>query len=70
MKVGDEFFLQTEQGNLRYQVTLQSWSKEKITTQILQQLSPAENLNPVALAIAMPNHTDKLELILQKSAEI
>lgn len=70
MKVGDEFFLQTEQGNLRYQVALQSWSKEKITAQVLQQISPIEKISPVALAVAVPNHTDKLELILQKSAEI
>lgn len=69
-KIGDQFFIQNPNASARYQVQIDQRSSQDLQTSLVSQIAYEEKEAPIAMAVALPNHTDKLELIIQKLAEI
>ncbi len=68
---GDQFRIQGMNPEIRYQVQLESYGKESIEGNILQEkIRPGGMGKNIWMIISMPNKREKLELIVQKLCEI
>ncbi len=69
-QAGYEFFVQSPSPKERYHLSLQSWTDQLITANILEILPIPPKKQKVWMLIALPNKQEKLELIVQKLSEI
>lgn len=69
-KLGYEFYIQKKNAERRYRVRLLDWDTENITVEVRETLLPPSQKKKLWMLIALPNKFDKLELIVQKLAEI
>lgn len=69
-KPGYRFLVQNINASTRYQVLLQDRTDTQVTAILEATLTPPLELRKTAMAIALPNKPEKLELIVQKLTEI
>lgn len=54
----------------RREIQLEKWTDKEISAHILQKRDTPKPQSKTAMAIALPNKQEKLELIIQKLTEI
>ena len=67
---GYHFWIQRADADLRYEVELEKWTDTQIFSTIIQKIQAPSWDKKLAMAIALPNKQEKLELIVQKLTEI
>lgn len=67
---GYRFFMQVPGEMMRYHLELIKRTDIEVQTSIIEKLTPPASHQPSAMAIALPNKQEKLELIVQKLTEI
>ena len=67
---GYHFWIQRADADLRYEVELEKWTDSQIFSTIIQKVQAPSSDKKLAMAVALPNKQEKLELIVQKLTEI
>lgn len=71
MRVLDTLFLQDPEGKKRYEVIIEQITAQQISCRIVnKQECPKRHNKSKGMIVALPNKFEKLELIVQKLAEI
>ena len=67
---GYHFWIQRADADLRYEVELEKWTDTQVFSTIIQKIQAPSSDKKLAMAVALPNKQEKLELIVQKLTEI
>lgn len=71
MRVGDVLFLQDQLGTKRYEVVIEQINAEYMRCNIVNRSEPPKReTGAKGMIVALPNKFEKLELMVQKLAEI